>query len=352
MAKTRRQSLDPDAIVPWLAAAFRQPRWRSVLAGVGRDDCGVIALGRSLIVVSVDFLNATPIAEQLGLGDARTLGRLAVAATLSDLLGSGATPRALVVGITAPYGYPERSFQELMLGARYESIRWKVPIIGGDTKLGPARAVLTCGIGSAKSRRELFLANCAKPGDAIFASGCLGTCAAATYLAAEGPPPGKIPRWARVAITVPDLPVSRSKALAKLRVANGGIDISDGLAADVRRMCTASDVGAVIDADAVPVHLAVRKVALKAGVPPWTFSMASGGDFQFVATVPPRACGSVVKLGFTRIGEVTKDHRLLLKSDSSGTTRPLPRVGHVDRRGQSFATEIRRILYEVTHGQP
>lgn len=351
MARVPRHLLDPDAIVPWLTTIFRRPAWPAVVAGVGTDDCGVIALGRTLLLVSVDFLNATPIAEQLGLGGSRTLGRLAVAATLSDLLGSGAKPRALMVGVTAPHGYPERSFQDLMLGARIESARWKVPIIGGDTKLGYARAVFTCGIGTAESALELFLASCAKPGDAIVASGCLGTCAAATYVATEGRSTPTIPHWARRAITVPELPVSRSRALAKLRVANGGVDISDGLAADVRKMCAASGVGAIIDADAVPVHPAVRSVALRFGVPPWMFSMASGGDFQFIATVPPKACLPVLKLGFTQIGQVIEARRLLLQSDHGSTVAPLPEVGHKDRRGQSFAREIRQILLEIKHGQ-
>jgi thiamine-monophosphate kinase len=322
-----------------------------VVAGAGQDDCGVIAFGGMLLVLSIDFLNATPIAEQLGLADARTLGRLAVAATLSDILGSGAVPRALLVGVTVPHGYPEGSFRQLMLGARAESIRWKVPIVGGDTKLGRARAVLTCGVGTAESKRELFLANRARPGDLVFASGNLGTCAAATFLASERRSAATIPAWARNAITVPELPVSQSRALARLRVANGGIDISDGLAADLRRMCEASRVGAVIDAEAIPVRPAVRDVAQRAGVPSWAFSMASGGDFQFLATVPPRASAKVLKLGFTQIGEIVRRRRLLLRSDLAGTVAPLPLVGHKDRRGQTFAAEIRRIVSEVKHAQ-
>src|SRR5437879_1097716 len=100
------RALDPDSIVPWLMAVLNRRHTTGVVAGVGDDDCGVIRFGKTLAVVSVDFVNATPIAEQLRLGSEQAIGRLAVAATLADLLGSGALPRALMVGVTVPHGYP------------------------------------------------------------------------------------------------------------------------------------------------------------------------------------------------------------------------------------------------------
>jgi len=320
----------------------------AIVAGVGEDDCGVIRLGRTLLVVSVDFVNATPIAEQLGLGAERVIGRLAVAATLADLLGSGADPRALMVAVTAPHGYPESCFKELMLGTRLEARRWNVPIVAGDTKLGKGRAVLTCGVGTSESDRHLFLANRAKVGDAIFASGYLGTCAAATYIASRSRASKSVPKWARLAITVPQLPVDRSRALRRLAVANGGIDISDGLAADLRRMCAASHVGAVLDADAIPIHPRIHSVARLAGVAPWTFSLASGGDFQFIVTVPFRKSRSVENLGFKKIGEVTSGGQVLLKHGRGTALTRLPKVGHRDRSGQTFAQEIRQIISEAS----
>ncbi len=231
MASLGDKTLNPDAVVSWLASNFKRNGWSGVLAGVAEDDCGVIKFGGAFAVLSVDFLNATPIAEQLGLGGERVLGRLAVAATLADLVGTGAVSRALLVAVTVPHGYPERLFKQIMVGVKVESKRWGVPVIAGDTKLGNGRAVLTCGIGSVDSPRELFLANRARPGDLIFASGYLGTCAAATCIASRAK---TVPRWARLAITVPNLPILRSRALAALRVAHAGMDVSDGLAADLR----------------------------------------------------------------------------------------------------------------------
>lgn len=352
MGTAREKPLDPDRVVGWLTRAFGR-KGPGIIAGVGEDDCGVIRVGPAIVVVSADYLNATPIAEQLGLGTERTLGRIAVAATLADLLGSGAVPRALIVGITAPHGYPERLFRDLMLGVRFEARRWRVSVVGGDTKLGAARAVLTCGIGTVESPRELFLTRRARPGDAILVSGFLGTCAAATLLASQIKQikrEPKVPSWVRSAITVPRLPISQSRALARLRIVNGGIDISDGLAHDVRRLCSASRVGAVIRTDFIPVRAVVRNVARTIGVAPWAFSFASGGDFQFLVTVPQRDFESALRLGFKMIGRVTQNRRVLLQ-DSRGHTTPLPDVGHRDRLGQQFSDEIHRIVAEVSRVQ-
>lgn len=351
MAQAPQRALDPDASVAWLAALLSSERWHRVLAGVADDDCAVVKLGRDIAVMSLDFLNATPIAEQLGIGGERVLGRLAVAATLSDLYGSGARPVAILVAVTAPHGYPERLFREIMRGARRESERWHVPIVGGDTKLGGARAILTCGLGTARSTKNLFLANRARPGDAILASGCLGTCAAATYFASRREMGKALPRWIRDAITKPSLPARRSRALANLCIANGGTDISDGLAADLRALCRASAVGAVLEAEAIPVHPQVLSVARSAGVPAWAFSLASGGDFQFIVTVPEKLCRRAERLGFVRIGMITRQRALFIKHGATSASQRLPRVGHRDRRGQRFAVEIRRILSEVTRDQ-
>jgi hypothetical protein len=71
MARKHGKPLDPDRVVPWLAATFKRSGWKGLVAGVGDDDCGVIQLEETIAVLSADFLNATPIVEQLGLGGER-----------------------------------------------------------------------------------------------------------------------------------------------------------------------------------------------------------------------------------------------------------------------------------------
>src|SRR6185437_12425743 len=127
--------LDPDSMPAWLAALWpKKDRDPAIIAGIDDDDCAIVRLTNNLLVITVDYLNARPIAVQLGLADLSDLGRLVVAITMSDLCGSGAAPTALLTGITMERTATEQDFQLLMRGVRKEADRWGVPVVGGDTK--------------------------------------------------------------------------------------------------------------------------------------------------------------------------------------------------------------------------
>src|SRR5258708_38580412 len=91
-------------------------------------------------------------------------------------------------------------------------------------------------------------------------------------------------RWARDAVIRPHLPLSLSRRIAESHVARGGIDLSDGLAADIGTLCRASGVGARIDVSALPTPEPVVTVAAALDVPAYAFALTIGGDLQFVVT--------------------------------------------------------------------
>src|SRR6266851_8216130 len=97
--------LDPDEMPRWIAGLWPYGRRPSgIVAGVNDDDCAVVRWDCRYLVATTDFLNAKPIAMELGIGSLWDLGRLLVASNLSDLCGSGALPVALLVGVTLPHG--------------------------------------------------------------------------------------------------------------------------------------------------------------------------------------------------------------------------------------------------------
>ncbi|MBT8342021.1 MAG: thiamine-phosphate kinase, partial [Desulfatitalea sp.] len=65
------------------------------------------------------------------------------------------------------------------------------------------------------------------------------------------------------------------------------IDISDGLGAETHHICTASDVGAVLYADAIPVQLQVRAAADKLGADPLQWALSGGEDFELLFSIAP-----------------------------------------------------------------
>jgi len=94
--------LNPDAVHSWLKKQLKEPLRSTIIAGCNDDDCAAIKVKKGILIISTDFLHSNPIATQLGIGDEWDLGRLTVAANLSDLCGSGAKPRALLIGTMFP----------------------------------------------------------------------------------------------------------------------------------------------------------------------------------------------------------------------------------------------------------
>jgi thiamine monophosphate kinase len=106
-----------------------------------------------------------------------------------------------------------------------------------------------------------------------------------------------------------------------------------------------------LEVDKIPLHPRVREVAAREGVPAWAFSLASGGDFQFIVTVPARAKDKLEALGFTMIGGITKDRSRWFLEEGGKLRWKIPEVGHKDRKGQRFSDEIRQIVQEMSRGR-
>lgn len=344
--------LDPDEMPPWIAGLWPNGRRSSnVVAGVNDDDCAVLKWNGRYLVATTDFLNANPIALELGVGGMWDLGRLVVASNLSDLCGSGALPVALLIGVTLPHTATDTDFKDLMRGVKFESDRHGVPVVGGDSKLGKSRALHAVAIGTAQSRRQLFLKNGAKPGDVIWVSGNLGSVAAAVWGYGRADLPRQWKAWARNALLVPRLPLMASQKVSASGLGRGGTDISDGFGADLFEMCKASAVGAIVDVNSIPTSPEVKRAARIANVPAWRFAFASGGDFQFIVTTGKVARGKMKRFGFHEVGMISKNRRQVLRL-CGGEEIPLPTKGHRDHRLLTFAQEIDALIRQHNISKP
>jgi thiamine-monophosphate kinase len=339
------RKLDPDAMPPLLRRLFRGSQTGAVIAGVDDDDCAVIRSPRDFVIVTTDYLNARPIAVELGIGNYETLGRLVVAANISDLCGTGARPEALLIAVTMNRAATEADFLDLMRGAKKQARQCNVPVVGGDTKLGDADAILGVAVGGARTRRNLFLKNGAEVGDLLWVSGPIGSCCAAVLGLSRDYGSDRWRTWAKRRITAPKVPLGKSRALSSSRLGRGGIDISDGLGADLRRMCTASGVGAVVDAASIPLSTQAREIARFYNLAPWAFALGIGGDFQFLATTSASSKAKVTELGFHLVGRMTRARTVELRLPD-GRRSNMPGTGHRDVRDVSFCKEVEILLGE------
>jgi thiamine-monophosphate kinase len=251
-------------------------------------------------------------------GEPRRLGRKALAVNLSDVAAMGAVPCGFLLGLSAPGSLPLTWLDGVAAGLADAARRAGAPCLGGDTtgSSGP----VSLGITAAGSlpRGTLLTRRGARPGDGLWLSGPLGAAAAGLRLLEAGFRPGRpgprpLQRAARAALLAlldPRPPLDLGPWLARRGLARAAIDLSDGLATDLGRLCGASGVGARVDLEAIPVHRCVGPLADWLGDDPAGVAVQGGEDYELLFTVP-RGREAVLRRTRrvprpVRIGEITR----------------------------------------------
>jgi thiamine-monophosphate kinase len=226
-----------------------------------------------------------------------------VAVNASDINAMGAKPTWGVLVIALPRPLDRAWVEDFARGMGKALNAWNIHLIGGDTTAspGPRMVSLTlCGDVPSPLGR-----NGARIGDDVWVSGTLGGAAAGFCL----------PHAATAAqekLRRPQPPIGLGSAL--VGPANAMMDISDGLARDLPRLCRASGVGAEIDSLSIPLDpaLAGMKDALD-------YAVGFGEDYELLFTAPPSSRDQVMAAcqAFQRvpaiIGVITAGDKARLK---------------------------------------
>src|SRR5262249_6094863 len=134
---------------------------------------------------------------------------------------------------------------------------------GGNVATGTEQLVATLTLAGFVPRGRAWTRAGAQPGDVLAVTGVPGSAAAALALASANAPPswaGVPPELAR-AVVAPASRVSVAASLAEQGLVRAAIDLSDGLAGDLARMCEAGGLGAVIDEAPLPASEPLRAAA-------------------------------------------------------------------------------------------
>ncbi|NOY16541.1 MAG: thiamine-phosphate kinase [Gammaproteobacteria bacterium] len=285
-----------------------------VILGIG-DDAAIIkpAEGEVLLFTTDTLINGVHFPLDTA---ARAIGHKALAVNLSDIAAMAGQARWFTLALSLPEPDPAwlKDFSEGLFALAKQ---FSVSLVGGDTTRGPLSITLSV-IGTIQEKRAIRRST-AKPGDAIYITGHLGT--ATLGLAAIND---------EITLSEIDLSNCRNKLdFPQPRLQEGYflrdyassmIDISDGLTSDLDHILRASDCRAVIDSEslkkALPatIDLPDRKVIEAA--------LYGGDDYELLFTV---AASKVLKLEqswphtfspLTQIGEITKGEGMVLKGDN------------------------------------
>ena len=258
-----------------------------------RDDAATLRVppGRELIVTKdmmaagVHFFADDP---------AHTLGQKILRANLSDLAAMGATPRAYALGLALPDGMPPSWLEEFAAGLAADQAKFGVSLIGGDTIRAPGGLTLSLTAFGEVPEGKALRRSTARAGDDLYVTGTIGD-AALGLLAAEGGLAILSEAERSQLVSRYRLPRPRTELGKRLiGLASAAIDVSDGLAADFGHLCAASEVGARIEADAVPLSLAARK-ACAADADLLVRALSGGDDYELLIAAPPAAAAELAE---------------------------------------------------------
>ncbi len=253
-----------------------------VLLGVG-DDAALLEVppGRVLVAATDTLVEGRHFLADAPPG---SIGHQALAVNLSDLAAMGAEPAWALLSLSLP-GADAAWLESFAAGLFALAGRHGVALVGGDTVRGPCVVTITA-LGFVEPALALRRSG-AQPGDLLYVSGWPGEAAAGLEALFRG-------------AAAPDDPLVRRCRYAEPRIelgrglrgrASAAMDVSDGLLGDLAKLCAASDVGAVLDLEQLPVsaELARRHAAADCE----RLVLSGGDDYELLFTVPTAAAAQV-----------------------------------------------------------
>jgi thiamine-monophosphate kinase len=283
-----------------------------VVLGIGDDGALLQPPAGMQLVVAMDTLNAgVHFPHETAPAD---IGWKALAVNLSDSAAMGALPAWCTLSLSLPSA--DAGFVDAFLdGFLALATQHDVALVGGDTTRGPLSVCVT--LHGFVEPGLAIRRDGARAGDEVWVSGSVGDAAAAL---AQWDAGGGIDAALRARLDRPTPRVALGRALRG--IATAGIDVSDGLLADLGHVCTASGVAAQVDVDRLPASAALR--AAFDGDARRTVQATGGDDYELCFTAAPSARARVEQaaasagVSVTRIGRVVDGTGVSARSTDGG----------------------------------
>lgn len=296
------------------------------------DDCAVLPkdaetdllLTADMLVEDIDF--------RLDWTTPEFLGHKALAVSLSDIAAMGGTPVWSMLSIGVPKKIWKTDFiDRFYAGWHSHAKRSRVELVGGDVSRSPDKLVIDSIVGGEVAKGKAILRSGAIEGDAIIVTDHVGGAAGGLRLLENGRRYGPdLPSWEDVLLSIHLKPWPQTGTgiyLQQQEIVHSMIDVSDGLAADLQHNCRASNVGAKLYADKIPINLNLHNLC-NSFDDQLELALNGGEDFQLLFTLPkdkiPELSANMIGGNdyglFSVIGEVTTNVGLIELIDGDKST--------------------------------
>lgn len=292
------------------------PRFSRILpegvTGIG-DDCAVIPQGDETLLVTTDMLveDVHFLRDKISPFD---LGYKSLAVNLSDIAAMGGTPTAAFLCLALPKQVTVDWLDQFFEGFQTLAETAAAPLLGGDTTGSRQRLIINVAVLGKAQDRLIKYRSAAVAGDKICVTGRLGDSGGGLQLLInnleqESDADGRALLQAHHS---PRPHLEEGRWLAAQPAVHAMMDVSDGIDSDVRRIMEASNVGAMIYLEKLPISHQLAKTASRWGWNAVELAATGGEDYCLLCTIPADqfdqlAAGFVEKFGrpLHCIGEIT-----------------------------------------------
>ena len=256
---------------------------------------------------------------------------------LSDLAAKGARPVGFLLSVALPAATDEAWVAAFAAGLGEDVKHYGCPLLGGDTDHTPGPLSVSIAAFGAVPHGKMVRRSTAKTGDSVVVTGTIGDAALGVRirrdesLAKRWHLPDAMSAHLRQRYLLPE--PRHALAEAVLHHASAAMDVSDGLAGDLAKLCRASGVAAEIDAVRVPLSDAAR--AALAAEPALIETILTGGDdYEIVLTLAPeklavlRAAAQAAGIAVTEIGRVMAGQGTRFLRDGKALSFAQPSYSH------------------------
>lgn len=265
-----------------------------------------------------------------------TIARKALRVNLSDLAAKGAAPSGFVLTLALRKA-EEAWLKPFAHALGWDAIQFGCPLLGGDTVSTPGPLMISITAFGRVAAGRMVHRSGAKPGDLVVVTGTIGDAALGLNVLQRG----------AAAAALADDAAAREMLVGRYRMpqprtalakavrdhAHAAMDVSDGLAGDLAKLCEASGVSATIEAAGIPLSAAASGL-LARGIVGVEAVVSGGDDYEILCVIPPagleafKQAAQTAGVAIAVIGKIVEGPSSPRWLDKQGKEIALPRLSY------------------------